>query len=196
MKTSLKLIGEVGRSGVVALVTALGTEAAVRYLRNPDPRLSARVLRKRGAQVGTRTRFKRSLFLDNTVESSDCAGDFRNLRIGANCYIGDMVYLDLAAPIEIADDAVVSGNVSIITHSDCNRSQSLAQLFPRKTAAVRLGRGCWIGASAVLLAGVEIGSRAVVAAGSVVTSNVPADTLYAGVPARRVRGLTFASPAP
>lgn len=187
----LARVSELWGSGVAAAVSKLGTEAAVRYLRNPDPRFTHRVLRKLGAEVGPRTRFKRSLFLDNTIESSDCLGDFRHLKVGSNCYVGDMVYLDLAAPIEIEDDVVISGQVSIITHSDCNRSAALSLLFPRKTAGVRLRHGCWLGASSVVLAGVEIGSRAVVAAGAVVVGDVPPGTVYAGVPAKLVRTLDF-----
>lgn len=191
MKGVASLASELWGSGVAAAVTRLGAEAAVRYLRNPDPRFTHRVLRKLGATVGPKTRFKRSLFLDNTSESSDCSGDFGHLRVGANCYIGDMTYFDLAAPIEVEDDVVISGNVSVITHSDCNRSAELAALFPRETAAVRLRRGCWLGASSVVLAGVEVGSRAVVAAGAVVVSDVPPGTVYAGVPAKLLRALNL-----
>lgn len=175
------------------LVAALGTDASVRYLRNPSPRVTVHLLRRCGAQIGSRTRFKRSLFLDNTIESRDCAGDFRNLSVGNNCYIGDLVYLDLSERISVDDDVVVSGSVSILSHSDCNRSPELAALFPRKAAPVRLDRGCWIGAGATLLAGVHIGSRSVVAAGAVVTRSIESGTVYAGVPAQKVRSLNFGS---
>jgi acetyltransferase-like isoleucine patch superfamily enzyme len=50
-----------------------------------------------------------------------------------------------------------------------------------------LGRNVWIGRGATVLAGVEIGDGAVVAANAVVTHNVPAGAVVAGVPARVIR---------
>jgi acetyltransferase-like isoleucine patch superfamily enzyme len=191
----LKGLNRFGQLAAKALVLAhsrvVGPSAAVRYIRNPDPSLTARLLRQHGARIGQRTKFKRSLLLDNTIESTDCAGDFRNLCIGSNCYIGDSTYFDLADTIEIGEDVVVSGRVSILTHRDCNRSSDLARLFPRVTARVTLGDGCWIGFGATILAGVHIGERAVVAAGAVVTKSVQAGTVYAGVPAALRKTLSF-----
>ncbi len=51
-------------------------------------------------------------------------------------------------------------------------------------------RNCWIGANSVILPGVTIGENSVVAAGSVVTKDVPADTVVAGVPARVIKNVT------
>jgi hypothetical protein len=58
-------------------------------------------------------------------------------------------------------------------------------------APVRIGDGSWLGARAMVLPGVTIGKRVVVAAGSVVTRDVPDDVLVAGNPARVVRALTY-----
>jgi hypothetical protein len=54
---------------------------------------------------------------------------------------------------------------------------------------LRFGRGAWIAAGAIVLQGVTVGDDAVVAAGAVVTKDVPPRTLVAGVPARVVRAL-------
>ncbi len=56
---------------------------------------------------------------------------------------------------------------------------------------MRSGNGSWIGAGASVLPGVTIGSRVVVAAGSVVTKDVPDDTLVGGNPAKPVRALRY-----
>jgi acetyltransferase-like isoleucine patch superfamily enzyme len=53
-----------------------------------------------------------------------------------------------------------------------------------------LKRNCWIGANAVILPGVTVGVNSVVAAGSVVTKDVPSDTVVAGVPARVIKKVT------
>nr|WP_254639645.1 DapH/DapD/GlmU-related protein [Cohnella sp. GbtcB17] len=49
---------------------------------------------------------------------------------------------------------------------------------------IKIGPDCWLGAGAVILAGVEIGEGAVVAAGAVVTKNVPPYSIVGGVPAK------------
>lgn len=58
-----------------------------------------------------------------------------------------------------------------------------------RTEPIVVGDGCWIGADVTVLGGVTIGDGSVVAAGSVVIRDVPADTLVGGVPARVIRGL-------
>lgn len=176
---------------VRALCSVFGPTVAVRYLRNPDPSIAVSVLRNFGAQVGHKTTVRRALWLDNTVESSTCSGDFRNLRVGNNCYIGDGVRIDLSDIVQLGDNVVLSGGVSILTHSDVNRSPNLNAVFPRRTAAVSLGAGCWIGYGATILPGVEVGKRAVIAAGSVVTKSVDSDAVYRGIPARLYRRLVF-----
>lgn len=55
--------------------------------------------------------------------------------------------------------------------------------------SVLIRRGCWIGANAIVLPGVEVGENSVVGAGSVVTKTVPAKVVVAGNPARLVRTL-------
>ena len=57
------------------------------------------------------------------------------------------------------------------------------------TAPIHIGRGAWIAAGGTVLQGVTVGDDAVVAAGAVVTKDVPARTLVAGVPARVIRAL-------
>ncbi|GGZ02039.1 acyltransferase [Novosphingobium colocasiae] len=57
------------------------------------------------------------------------------------------------------------------------------------TSAVVIGDGCWIGARSTILPGVSIGAGSVIAAGSVVTSDVAENTLVGGVPARLIRAL-------
>jgi acetyltransferase-like isoleucine patch superfamily enzyme len=57
------------------------------------------------------------------------------------------------------------------------------------TSPIRIGRDCWIGCNAVILKGVSIGDGAVIAAGAVVTKDVPPRCLAGGVPARIIRSL-------
>lgn len=165
-----------------------GMPELVRYLRSPNPRIAAWLLRRFGARVGERTTFKGAVILDNVYQDRDSSGDLSHLEIGANCYVGEEVYFDLADRIVIGDNAVVSARVSLITHSDCNRSPMLATRHPRKTGPVCIGNGAWLGFGATVLCDVEIEANAVIGAGSVVTGPVGAGATYAGVPARPLQG--------
>jgi maltose O-acetyltransferase len=61
---------------------------------------------------------------------------------------------------------------------------------------VTIGNGAWLGARCTILPGVNVGEGAIVAAGAVVTHDVPANTMVAGVPARAIRDLSADNPAP
>ena len=179
--------------GLRARVSVEGMAAVVRYLRNPAPDLTVGVLRRYGATIGAQARFKGSLFLDNVWEDEHSAGDLRHLVVGDNCYIGDSVYFDLAHEVVIESNVVVSARAALVTHQDCNRSPFLSGVFARRGEGIRLGSGAWVGFGATILAGSVVGADAAIAAHALVRDDVPPRTLSAGVPARRVRGL---SPGP
>lgn len=167
----------------------LGIQYVVRYLRNPNPDVTVRLLRAFGASVGADTTIKGALLLDNVQGNANSTGDLSHLSIGRNCYIGESVFFDLAAEIVIEDAAVLAGRVSLLTHAECNRSEYLSQVFPRQTAAVRIGSGAWIGFGATILHGVAIGSNTAIGAASVVIRSTGTESVYAGVPARVLRRL-------
>ena len=105
--------------------------------------------------------------------------------------LGERVFINTGATvvanhsIEIGDDCLI-GDLVAIFDSD---HHPMEPSRPTRFAPVRLGRNVWIGRSATILPGVTIGDHAVIAAGSIVTGDVPARTLMAGVPARPVRTL-------
>ena len=155
-------------------------------LASPSRALSRRVLRRFGAQVAATASVPAHLVIDNAV-----SGDYRNLRLGRLAYLGKGCFLDLVAPIEIADEASVSGACILLTHGDPGTGRFMEQTyFPRVTGPIHIGRYAWIGAGAVLLPGVRIGECSMVAAGAVVTADVAPFTVVAGTPARVVRRLT------
>ncbi len=94
--------------------------------------------------------------------------------------------------VEIGDGTGVAANV-VIADSDFHvvwppeRRFDLAPIEEAKP--VKIGRRVWIGYGAIILKGVTIGDNAVIGAGSVVTRDVPANTLAAGSPARVIRRL-------
>src|SRR3954452_9407366 len=111
----------------------------------------------------------------------------RNLRFGRNVFVNHgCTAMDLGG-IDIGDDVLIGPNVHLITSGhpldpETRRSQIT-------TAPIRIGRGAWIAAGAMVLQGVTVGEDAVVAAGAVVTRDVPPRTPVAGVPARVIREL-------
>jgi acetyltransferase-like isoleucine patch superfamily enzyme len=113
---------------------------------------------------------------------SDCG---RHLRLGSNVFINQGCRLDDIGGIELGDDVMLGPGVRLVTSG---HPLDPARRRRQVTAApIVVGRNVWIGAGATVLQGVTIGDDAVVAAGAVVTADVPPAVLVAGVPARVVR---------
>lgn len=150
------------------------------------------------------------LLLDNKSSSQIRAALLRlnGASIGKNCFIrgglqiqekfaiviGDEVFVnsgccfDLSAPIMIGNRVQLAYQVTLVTGGH--------EIGPHESRAgahcpqpIHIQDGAWIGARATILPGVTIGAGAVVAAGALVTKDVPADTLVAGVPAKPIRVL-------
>jgi len=164
-----------------------GISNIVRYLRNPNPLITIKILRAFGAKVGDKTTIKRTLLIDNTYEDQNSAGDFSYLNIGNNCYIGDCTYFDLSNEVIIEDNVVISGEVSFITHADCNRSLFLSQKFPRKCEPIIVKNGAWVGFGAKILSGVTISSNSVIGANSVLLESTDEKSVYSGHPAKKIK---------
>jgi dTDP-4-amino-4,6-dideoxygalactose transaminase/acetyltransferase-like isoleucine patch superfamily enzyme len=119
-------------------------------------------------------------------------------RIGRRCVLGQNVHV--AAEVVLGDNVRVQNNVSIYSGAvveddvflgpSCvltNVAHPRAQVDRRGVfESIQLRRGCTVGANATLVAGVEIGRYALVAAGAVVVRSVPAYALVAGNPARQL----------
>src|SRR3954447_6068022 len=111
----------------------------------------------------------------------------RNLRFGRNVFVNHgCSAMDLGG-ITIGDDVMIAPNVQLI--SSGHPLDPATRRLQITTAPVRIGRGAWIAAGATVLQGVTVGDDAVVAAGAVVTKDVPPRTLVAGVPAQVIRAL-------
>lgn len=111
------------------------------------------------------------------------------VRIGQHVFVGLDTYLDCQFPelITIEDDVTISFRVTVVVHDDARRMEAIEPGAGDGTVApVRLRRGCYLGAGCLVLPGVTVGERAVVAAGAVVTRDVPPASIVAGVPAREI----------
>ena len=160
------------------------TLAMVPYRLALVPPLRAPWLRLLGARVGRRTVLHDVRFFN--LYRRGLAG----LEIGEECFVGDECLLDLAEGIRLEPQVTLAERVLVLTHLNVGyRDHPLQGPFPAMAAPVVIERGAFLGASVTVLAGVRIGSGSFVAAGSVVTADVPPRTLVAGVPARVVRAI-------
>ena len=124
----------------------------------------------------------------------------RNLRISRigfierpkQVYFGNDVFINKFyqfhigysdATITIGDNVWVGMDVCFVipTHDIGDYNQRAGKAIYRD---IVIGKGCWIGARSTILPGVTIGEGSIIAAGSIVTKDVPANTLYGGVPAK------------
>ncbi|MHB8201693.1 MAG: sugar O-acetyltransferase [Acidithiobacillus sp.] len=105
----------------------------------------------------------------------------RNVFVNQNC-----TFYDLGG-LYIADDVMIGPNVSIITSGHpIDPSQRRASVVAKP---IVIERNVWIAAGATIIGGVTVGENSVVAAGSVVTKNVPPNTLVGGNPAKIIRSI-------
>ncbi|MFA6039758.1 MAG: acyltransferase [Candidatus Peribacteraceae bacterium] len=109
------------------------------------------------------------------------------LRVGKHVHISPGVYVaDGYRPdlVTLEDFSVLAPNVVLVPSSHPNTS-FVAEIWDvSKRAPITVGRGCWVGAGAVILPGVTIGTGVIVGANAVVTKDVPPFAIVAGVPAR------------
>jgi acetyltransferase-like isoleucine patch superfamily enzyme len=109
------------------------------------------------------------------------------IRVGHRVFINQNCTLYDLAEISIGDDVLIGPNVSIISAAHpVAPSGRRAYLIGNP---IVIGRNVWIAAGATIIGGVTVGENSVVAAGSVVTKDVPPNTLVAGNPARVVRSI-------
>ncbi len=110
-----------------------------------------------------------------------------DISVGCNVFINqNCTFYDLGG-LDIADDVMIGPNVSLITASHpVEPSQRRACVVGKP---IVIERNVWIAANVTIIGGVTVGENAVVAAGSVVTKNVPPNTLVGGNPARVIRSI-------
>lgn len=108
----------------------------------------------------------------------------RFINIGKNVFINHgCSFLDLGG-ITIEDDVLIGPNVQLITE---NHPIQPAERKALDLKSILIKRNAWVGAGAIILPGVTVGENSVVAAGAVVTKDVPDNTVVAGFPAKVVK---------
>lgn len=107
---------------------------------------------------------------------------FHEVKIGKNVIVMNGCLMMAAGGINIGDETQIAANVQLISNNHDLEDRNVITCKP-----VNIGKRVWIGAGATILPGVTIGDNSVVGAGSVVTKDIPADTIVAGNPARFIK---------
>lgn len=113
--------------------------------------------------------------------------------IGDNTFVGHNTTFIASQKISIGSHCLIAGNVEIRDNDghpfDFMARRNNLPPLPESVKPVRIGDDVWIGTGVLILKGVVIGDRSVIAAHSVVTADIPPDSVAAGVPARVIRTL-------
>ena len=110
----------------------------------------------------------------------------RHTKIGKKVFINfDCVFLDFGG-ITIEDGVFIAPKVSLLTEGHPLSPENRHALT---VGPIRIKKNAWIGANATIMQGVTIGENAVVAAGAIVTKDVPSDKVVGGIPARIIKSL-------
>jgi acetyltransferase-like isoleucine patch superfamily enzyme len=109
------------------------------------------------------------------------------IRVGRNVFINQNCTMYDLGGIDIGDEVMIGPNVSLITSG--HPIEPLHRRAGVTAKPIVIARNVWIAAGATIIGGVTVGENSVVAAGSVVTRDVPRNTLVGGNPARIIRSI-------
>ena len=129
----------------------------------------------------------------NTIDESTTLFPPLFINYGKNTKIGKRVFINHACSfldlggITIEDDVMLAPKVNLLSEGHPISASERNTMIPGK---VHIKKGAWIGAGATILAGVTIGENSVVAAGSVVSKDVPDNTVVGGTPAKILKTIT------
>ncbi|PHR11334.1 MAG: acetyltransferase [Sphingopyxis sp.] len=118
-----------------------------------------------------------------------------SLKIGENVKINDYCHIGVCYSVVIGDNCLIGSRVSIVDHDhgiysskdNCSPPNTKPDLRPLHGSEVKIGTNTWIAENVVIVAGVTIGQGCVIGANSVVTSDIPDNSVAAGSPAKVIR---------
>ena len=110
----------------------------------------------------------------------------KNITIGRHVFINACCHFQDHGGVTLGDGCQIGHNVVFATLNHGIAPGDRVHTYP---APIVLGKNVWVGSNATILQGVTVGDNAIIAAGAVVTKDVPADTIVGGVPAKVIRGI-------
>lgn len=159
------------RAGVYSVLKGIGTEIIQNDLLPLIPFWSWRraYLRLMGMKIGEGSQCSKHLYVTNA----------NRVTIGSHCHFNRNCHLDGRGGITVGDDVSLSYGVRLVTGGHDVQSKHFNGVF----RPISIGNHAWLGVGCTVLQGVSIGEGAVVAAGAVVTKDVPPFAIVGGVPA-------------
>lgn len=110
-----------------------------------------------------------------------------NLSLGKGVGIGNNNQIVSHHKIEIGENTIIGPNVMIFDHNHQFDSETGVKHKSFDIGEIVIGKNCWLGATCVILKNVHIGNNVIVAAGSVVTKDVPDGVIVGGIPAKIIK---------
>ena len=111
----------------------------------------------------------------------------KNIEVGEDVFINASCHFQDHGGVRIGDGCQIGHNVVFATLNHGLSPEDRKNTYP---APIVLGKNVWVGSNSTILQGVTIGDNAVVAAGAVVTKDVPANVVVGGVPAKIIKKIT------
>lgn len=111
----------------------------------------------------------------------------KNITVGEGVFINACCHFQDHGGVTLGDGCQIGHNVVFATLNHGLSPDTRRSTWP---APIVLGKGVWVGSNSTILQGVTIGDHAIVAAGAVVTKDVPAGAIVGGVPARFIKWIT------
>lgn len=105
------------------------------------------------------------------------------LQIGDHCWIGEGVWIDNLAEVNLEDHVCLSQGAYLL----CGNHDYTKSTFDLKVKPIQLEEGAWVGAKSIVAPGVKMGTHSILTAGSVLTSDTEAYSIYQGNPAIKVK---------
>lgn len=121
-----------------------------------------------------------------TIHPPFCCDYGENITIGENIFINFNCSILSCAKVEIGDNCWIGPNVQIYTAihpvEPKKRNTGIGSAKP-----IKIGKDCWLGGGVIILPGVEIGEGSTIWTGSVVTKNIPPNSIAVGNPCKVIR---------
>jgi len=146
-------------------------------------RLRTALYRAAGFSIGARTLLLGKIEIIGPGRLQD------RLRIGADTIVNAHCFFDLTGEIAIGDRVAIGHHTRFVT-AEHQIGPAALRAGPCTPRAIHIGNGSWLAAGVTILPGVTIGASSIVAAGSLVSGNVPPNRVVGGNPARALHALS------
>lgn len=108
------------------------------------------------------------------------------IKIGENTTVGYHTFIFASCEITIGKDCLIAPFVYLVDSNHQISKEKLINMQPNESAPIRIENDVWIGSNVTILKGVTVGQGAVVGANSLVNTDIPSYTIYAGTPAKEI----------